>query len=176
MQCACHYTLLPLPLLLSTLALQSILTPFNSTCNQLYALQRALRIERAAPDHPARPPQLQRTSPLERASSRLPAPLLYTPPEYIRAPAEPTKQRNTVPPSRAVQFQPELSLFTTKLLFVVSSLLLSSLNTIVSPRSSVFSSILSRRQVRVRASRFQGAILLQCNRKVWKYGEVFLWF
>ena len=61
----------PLPLLLSTLALQSILPPFNSTCNQLYALQRAVRIERAAPGHPARAAAytLQRTSPLERASS-----------------------------------------------------------------------------------------------------------
>ncbi len=75
--CSAHVTIRssPLPLLLSTIAHQSILPPFNSTCNQLYALQKAVRIERAAPGHPARPPQLQRTSPLERASSRLPAPL-----------------------------------------------------------------------------------------------------
>jgi hypothetical protein len=75
--CSAHVTIRssPLPLLLSTIALQSILPPFNSTCNQLYALQRAVRIERAAPGHPARPPQLQRTSPLERASSWLPVPL-----------------------------------------------------------------------------------------------------
>ena len=79
--CSAHVTIRssPLPLLLSTIALQSILPPFNSTCNQLYALQRAVRIERAAPGHPARPPQLQRTSPPERASSWLPAPLrLYS--------------------------------------------------------------------------------------------------
>ena len=103
--CSAHVTIRssPLPLLLSTIALQSILPPFNSTCNQLYALQRAVRLERAAPGHPARPPQLQRTSPLERASSRLPATLLCTPPEYIRAPAEPAKQRSAVQQRPAAQ-------------------------------------------------------------------------
>jgi len=132
--CSAHVTIRssPLPLLLFTIALQSILPPFNSTCNQLYALQRAVRIERAAPGHPARPPQLQRTSPLERASSRLPATLLCTPPEYIRAPAEPAKQRSAVPYRLAVQSQPGLSLFTTKLPFVVSSCLCL-FNTIVCP-------------------------------------------
>ena len=51
---------------------------------------------------------------------------IYIPPEYIRAPAEPAKQRSAVPYRLAVQFQPELSLFTTKLPFVLSFLLLSS--------------------------------------------------
>jgi hypothetical protein len=106
--CSAHVTIRssPLPLLLSTIALQSILPPFNSTCNQLYALQRAVRIERAAPGHPARPPQLQRTSPLERASSRLPATLLCTPPEYIRAPAEPAKQRSPATSSSTTENSP----------------------------------------------------------------------
>jgi hypothetical protein len=88
-------------------------------------VQRAVRIERAAPGHPARPPQLQRTSPLERASPWLPATLPCTPPEYIRAPAEPAKQRSAEPYSPAVQHHSELSLSL--------SLSLSLYNTAVSP-------------------------------------------
>jgi hypothetical protein len=44
--------------------------------------------------------------------------------EYIRAPAEPAKQRSTVQQRPAVQFQPELSLFT-RLPFVAYSIILS---------------------------------------------------
>jgi hypothetical protein len=51
---------------------------------------------------------------------------VYTPPEYIRAPAGPARSCSAVPYRLAVQFKPELSFFTTKLPFVVSSLLLSS--------------------------------------------------
>jgi hypothetical protein len=108
--CSAHVTIRssPLPLLLSTIALQSILPPFNSTCNQLYALQRAVRIERAAPGHPARPPQLQRTSPLERASSRLPATLLCEPPGVYKSSGRTSKtgQSNSTVPADTTQSCP----------------------------------------------------------------------
>ena len=162
--CSAHFTIRssPLPLLLSTIALQSILPPFNSTCNQLYALQRAVRIERAAPGHPARPPQLQRTSPLERASSRLPAALLCTPPGVYKSSGRTSKaaQYSPATSSSAVPAR-TVPLHQTSLCSLLSYL--ARLNTIVYPRSSVYSSILSCRHVRVRASRFQGADPLQYN-------------
>jgi hypothetical protein len=69
-------------------------------------LQRAVRIERAAPGHPARPPQLQRTSPLERASLWLPAPLrLHTTGVYKSSGR--TSKTSAVQYSPAVQFQPD---------------------------------------------------------------------
>ena len=113
--CSAHVTIRssPLPLLLSALALESILPPFNSTCNQLYALQRAVQIERAAPGHPARPQQLhirckglRRPNVPLRGYQHLSA---YTPPEYIRAP--PVQPSSAEPYRSTVQHHSELSQF-----------------------------------------------------------------
>jgi hypothetical protein len=103
-----------------------------------------------------RPPQLQRTSPLERASSRLPAALLCTPPGVYKSSGR---------TSKAAQYSPATSSSTVPARTVplhqtpLCSLLsyLARLNTIVYPRSSVYPSILSYRHVRVRASRAPGS-------------------
>ncbi len=105
----------PLPLLLSTFALQSILPPFHLTCNQLYALKRAILVERAAPGHPARPHQLhirckglRRSNVLLRGYQRL---SVCTPAEYIRAPPGPARpvQCSTVQPSRTLESCPSIT-------------------------------------------------------------------
>ena len=98
---------------------------------------------------------LRRSNVLLRGYQRL---SVCTPPEYIRAPARPARRTSLV-----VQFQPTRHRAVplhhqTPLCSFLSSL--EFLNTIVCPRSSVLSYILSCRHVQVRASRFQGAVPL----------------